>query len=138
MIVDSSAILAILFHEPDAKRFEDAMSVNSPCRMPAVGFLEVAMVLEGRGGAVAGDQLDILLERASVELVPVTAELAIAARRAWRRFGKGNHPAALNFGDCFAYALAEATGEPCSSRAKTLPGRMSRLACPRLVVQRLS
>ena len=112
MIVDSSAILAILFHEPDAKRFEDAMSVNSPCRMPAVGFLEVAMVLEGRGGAVAGDQLDILLERASVELVPVTAELAIAARRAWRRFGKGNHPAALNFGDCFAYALAEATGEP--------------------------
>ena len=70
MIVDSSAILAILFHEPDAKRFEDAMSVNSPCRMPTVGFLEVAMVLEGRGGAVAGDQLDILLERASVELVP--------------------------------------------------------------------
>lgn len=70
------------------------------------------MVVESRGGAKAGHELDVLLERAGIELVPVTSEHAHAARRAWRRFGKGNHPAGLNFGDCFAYALAEATGEP--------------------------
>ena len=70
------------------------------------------MVVEGRGGAGAGDELDALLRRAEVQLVPVTSEQAYAARHAWRRFGKGNHPAALNFGDCFAYALAVTTGEP--------------------------
>ncbi len=70
------------------------------------------MVVEGRGGAGAGDDLDALLRRAQVQLVSVTPEQAYAARQAWRRFGKGNHPAALNFGDCFAYALAATTGEP--------------------------
>ena len=80
--------------------------------MSVVALLEAAMVLESRGGAAAGQELDVLLEKARVELVPVTPEHANAARRAWRRFGKGNHPAALNFGDCFAYALAETTGEP--------------------------
>ena len=80
--------------------------------MSAVALLEAAMVVEGRGGARAGQELDALLEKAAIELVPVTAEQADAARRAWRRFGKGNHPAGLDFGDCFAYALARATGEP--------------------------
>ena len=70
------------------------------------------MVAEGRGGAAAGHELDRFLERAEIDLVPVTAEQVEAARRAWRRFGRGNHPAALNFGDCFAYALAEVAGEP--------------------------
>ena len=70
------------------------------------------MVAESRGGAGAGDDLDALLRRARVELIPVTAEHARAARHAWRRFGKGNHPAGLNFGDCFAYALAAVSGEP--------------------------
>ena len=70
------------------------------------------MVVEGRGGTEAGDDLDALLKRTRVEFVPVTQEQANVARQAWRRFGKGNHPAALNFGDCFAYALAEVTGEP--------------------------
>ena len=63
-------------------------------------------------GEATGHALDRLLKRAEIELVPVTQEQMEAARRAWRRFGKGNHPAALNFGDCFAYALAETTGEP--------------------------
>ena len=111
MIVDSSAILAILLREPDAGRFEDAIADAWPRRMTAVALLESAMVVEGRGGAVAGDELDALLKRARIELVPVTQEHVDVARRAWRRFGKGNHPAALNFGDCFAYALAEVTGE---------------------------
>ena len=112
MIIDTSAILAILLGEPDATHYEDAIAAAWPRRMSAVALLEAAMVVEGRGDAAAGQALDAMLEKASVELVAVTAEHAAAARRAWRRFGKGNHPAALNFGDCFAYALAEMTGEP--------------------------
>ncbi len=112
MIIDTSAVLAILLGEPDAGRYEDAIAAAWPRRMSAVGLLEAAMVVESRGGAAAGHELDVLLEKAAVELVPVTSEQAIAARRAWRRFGKGNHPAGLNFGDCFAYALADTMGEP--------------------------
>ena len=70
------------------------------------------MVFESRFGPGAGHELDDYLARAGIRLVPVTPEQAYAARRAWRQFGKGNHPAGLNFGDCFAYALAESTGEP--------------------------
>ena len=112
MIVDTSAVLAVLFREPDARRYEDAMAEAWPRRMSVVALLEAAVVVEGRGGTAAGHELDVLLETAEVELVPLTLEHAAAARHAWRRFGKGNHPAALNFGDCFAYALAKVTGEP--------------------------
>ena len=112
MIIDASGILAVLLSEPDPKRHEDAIAAVWPCRMSAVALLEAAMVVESRGGVAAGRELDVLLEKAAVELVPATPEHANAARRAWRRFGRGNHPAALNFGDCFAYALAEPTGEP--------------------------
>ena len=112
MIVDTSALLAILFGEPDARRYEEAIASAVPRRMSAVALLEAAMVVEGRGGAQAGQELDALVEKAAIELVPVTPEQTRVARRAWRRFGKGNHPAALNFGDCFAYALARTTGEP--------------------------
>ena len=112
MIVDSSALLAILFREPEAARFEHLIATTPRCRLSVANALEAAIVVEGRGGAAAGSELDAFLETAGVELAPVTAEHFGAARRAWQRFGKGNHPAALNFGDCFAYALAEAAGEP--------------------------
>ena len=112
MIVDTSAVLAVLFDEPDAERYVRALAGASRCRMSVVSFLEAAIVLESRAGAAAGPNLDLLLERAPIELEPVTLEHAQAARRAWQRFGRGNHRAALNFGDCFAYALAEATREP--------------------------
>ena len=112
MIVDTSTILAILLGEPDAKRYEDAIAAAWPRRMSAAALLEAAMVVESRGGAKAGYELDALLERAEIGLAPVTSEHANAARRAWRRYGKGNHPAGLNFGDCLVHALAEATGEP--------------------------
>ncbi len=111
MIVDTSAILAILFGESDAKRYEDAIAAAWPCRMSVVALLEATMVVESRGGMTAGHELDVLLEKAAIELVPVTVEQTNAARLAWRRFGKGNHPAALNFGDCFAYVLADTMGE---------------------------
>ena len=80
--------------------------------MSTANFLEAALAVEGRAGLVGGQELDLFIERAAIELVPVSIEHAQAARRAWRRFGKGNHSAGLNFGDCFAYALAEVTGEP--------------------------
>ena len=132
MIIDTSAVLSILFGEVDATRFEQAIAAGWPRRMSAVTLLEAAMVVEGWGGAAAGQALDDVLEKASVELVAVTAEHAITARRAWRRFGKGNHPAALNFGDCFAYALAEMTGEPLLFKGSDFARTDVRVALPPL------
>ena len=83
-----------------------------PRRMSVAALLEAAIVVESRGGTAAGHELDLFLETASIELIPVTTEQADAARRAWRRFGKGNHPAGFNFGDCFVYALAATSDEP--------------------------
>ena len=112
MIVDSSAVVAILLREPDARHYARAIQTTSPCRMSVANVLEASIVAESRGGAAAAHALDTLLAEGGIEPVPVTTEQLAAARRAWRRFGKGNHPAGLNFGDCFAYALAETTGEP--------------------------
>ncbi|MCY3841518.1 MAG: type II toxin-antitoxin system VapC family toxin [Gammaproteobacteria bacterium] len=112
MIVDSSALLAILFREPDAARFEQVIATSPECRMSVANALEASIVVEGRGGVAAGDELDAFFETSGIELAPVAAEHFVAARLALRRFGKGNHPAGLNFGDCFAYALAEASDEP--------------------------
>ena len=80
--------------------------------MSVANYLEAIMVIEGRLGEAGGRELDNYLEEAEVELVSVTPEQVQAARLAWRRYGKGNHPAGLNFGDCFAYALAEVSEEP--------------------------
>ncbi len=112
MIIDTSAVMAILFGETGAECYDEAIAGTPGGRMSVVSFLEAAIVLESRSGAVAGHELDAFLQEAKIALVPVTLEHAHAARRAWRRFGKGNHPAGLNFGDCFAYALAEVSGEP--------------------------
>ena len=112
MIVDTSAVMTVLFGESGAERYDEAIAKAPRRLMSVVNFLEAAIVLESRSGEAAGHELDAFLEEAEIEPAPVTADHAQAARRAWRRFGKGNHPAGLNFGDCFAYALAEATGEP--------------------------
>ena len=112
MIVDSSAILAVLYCEQDAARYEKAIASAAHPRISVANLLETSIVLEGRGGEAAGHELDLFLRDAEIELAPVTVEHLEAARRAWRRFGKGNHPASLNFGDCFAYALAELVDEP--------------------------
>lgn len=111
MIVDTSAIPAVLFREPDTEHYAKAMATASSRRMSVAAFMEATIVLKGRGGAAAGYELEAFLEAAAIELEPATPEQAQAARRAWRRFGKGNHPAGLNFGDCFAYALAQVTRE---------------------------
>ena len=112
MIIDSSALLAVLYREPDAERYETAIASTPNGRMSVANVLESSIVVESRGDAAAGHELEAFLEYAGIELTPVTVEHLSSAQRAWRRFGKGNHAAALNFGDCFAYALAEVTGEP--------------------------
>lgn len=112
MIVDASAILAILLDEPDAERYEETIASAWPCRMSVIGFLEAAIVAESRGGDAMGREFDNLAAQLEMEQVPVSLEQAQVARDAWRRFGKGRSPARLNFGDCFAYALAKTSGEP--------------------------
>ena len=101
-----------MFREPEARRFAEAIEDADVCRMSAGSLLETSMVVEGRVGSRGGDELDAFIERRGVEIVPVTAQQVAVARRAWREFGKGNHPAALNLGDCLAYALSEMTREP--------------------------
>jgi ribonuclease VapC len=112
MVLDSSAVLAVLFDEPERRAFTLAIERDPRRLMSAANVLESALVTEARRGEPAGRELDLLLHRADVLLVPVDADQVELARSAWRRFGKGRHPAGLNFGDCFAYALASASGEP--------------------------
>ncbi len=112
MILDTSALFAILADEPERRSFNEAIEAAESRRMSVATFVETSIVLEARYGAAGARELDLFLERAAIELVPVDLEQARLARRAWSRFGKGRHPAALNFGDCFAYALAAALGEP--------------------------
>ena len=111
MIVDSSAVVAILNRESDGGRYETAIATAPDCRMSVINMLEASIIVEARGGVAAGHELDAFLDRAGITLMPVMAEHVEAARLAWRRFGKGKHRAALNLGDCFAYALAKTTGE---------------------------
>ena len=112
MIIDTSAILAIFFEEAEADQFISTIAAASSRRMSAASLLETTIVLESRSGPTAAHELDEFLRRAQIELEAVTPEQAQTARQAWRRFRKGNHPAGLNFGDCFSYALAAATREP--------------------------
>jgi ribonuclease VapC len=112
VIVDSSALIAILFKEADASGFAAALR-DAPSRaVAAPTVVETAMVTEGRTGPAMGQELDELLGSMRAEIVPFTAEHAALARDAWRRYGKGRHPAGLNLGDCFSYALAKARNEP--------------------------
>ena len=110
MVIDPSAILAILLRESDAERMADAIANGSPRLLSAAGLLEASIAIEARRGEEGARDLDLFIYRAGIEVVPVDAEQAEIARIAWRRFGKGRHPAALNFGDCFSYALAKVTG----------------------------
>ena len=112
MIIDSSALLAVLFQEEDARYFAEAIASAFTCRMSAANFLEVAINIDVHGDAEASRQLDNFVRRAGIEIVPVTHEQAQIARQAYLDFGKGRHPAGLNFGDCFAYALVRDTNEP--------------------------
>ena len=107
MVIDTSAVLAILLGEPDAAAFASAIGNASPRLMSAANLLEASIVLDARKGEEGARDLDLLIYRAGIEIVPVDVEQAEVARLAWRTYGKGRHAAGLNFGDCFAYALAK-------------------------------
>jgi ribonuclease VapC len=112
MVIDTSALLSLLFNEPGADDIEVAIDDDPTRLLSAASSLEAAIVVEARLGAAGGREFDLLLHKAGIDVVAVTAEQAEVARAAWRRFGRGRHEANLNFGDCFAYALAAVTGEP--------------------------
>ena len=111
MIVDSSAVVAILRKEPEALRLATAIADSPVCRLPASCFLETSMLILGRDGEDGLRDLDLLIARFRIEIVPFTEAQAWLAREAFKRYGKGRHPAKLNFGDCMSYALAKETGE---------------------------
>jgi ribonuclease VapC len=111
MVIDTSAIIAILFDEPERKRFAELLESAEMRFVSAVTRVEAAFVMEGRKGEAGRERLDRFFRMTDPEIVPVTPEQAEMAVDAFRRFGRGRHPAALNIGDCFAYALARATGE---------------------------
>ncbi|MEM9953632.1 MAG: type II toxin-antitoxin system VapC family toxin [Chloroflexota bacterium] len=112
MIVDSSAVIAILFDEPEATAFIDMIHMATACHMSAANALEAAMVIDRRESVSLTRHYDRFMEVANIQIAPVTTEDVSFARHAYHQFGKGKHRAALNFGDCFAYALAKRLGLP--------------------------
>jgi ribonuclease VapC len=112
VIVDTSAIIAILRSEREAAAMADALDRAEICRMSAVTYVEAAVVTDSNKNPVLSRRLDDLLRDAEIQVESVTAKQAEIARYAYRDFGKGRHKAGLNLGDCFAYALAKEIGEP--------------------------
>lgn len=112
MIVDSSAVVAILRAESEAARFSEAIDSAQPCHISAVSYVEAAIIIDRAGDAIARRRFDDFFRVSRIEIESVTREQAELARDAYRDFGKGNHKAGLNFGDCFTYALAKEMDEP--------------------------
>ena len=112
MVIDSSAIIAILSDENDAEILAQAIQSDPIRLVSGASLLETAIVIESRYGPIGAKKLDEFIELGGFQIEPVSVEQVTLARIAYRRFGKGRHPAALNFGDCFSYALAEAANEP--------------------------
>jgi ribonuclease VapC len=118
VIVDTSAIIAILFNEDDAEIYAKAITRADSCRLSAATFVETAIVVEAQTKSNGGRQLDAFIRRAGIAVEPVTEEQAHIARQAFIDFGKGRHAAGLNYGDCFSYALSKATREPLLFKGK--------------------
>jgi ribonuclease VapC len=112
MVVDTSAIVAILQNEPERRRFNEAIEASESRAVSTASFVECSMILESRYGRDGVRDLDLFIAKAELLLIPVDEEQANLARRAFQQFGKGRHPAGLNFGDCYSYALARALDVP--------------------------
>ena len=112
MVIDTSALIAILRDEPERRVLNEAIEAAETCAMSTATFLETSMVIESRYGPDGTRDLDLLISKARISLASVDADQAYVARDAFRRYGRGRHPAGLNFGDCFAYALAKMLDEP--------------------------
>ncbi len=110
--IDTSALVSVLLNEESAVQVAQAMDRSASRLLSAANLLEATMVIESRKGEAGGREFDLLLYRTGIEIVPVDQDQAEIARLAWRRFGRGRHPAALNYGDCFAYALARSRRAP--------------------------
>jgi ribonuclease VapC len=121
LVIDTSAVVALMSMEPEAARLAQAIEADPVRLLSVAALVESSIVLESRQGEGAVRELDLLLARAGVQLEPVTAEQAELARLAWRRFGKGRHPAGLNYGDCFSYALSRTSGEPLLFKGQDFP-----------------
>lgn len=111
-MIDTSALVAILRGEPEAETFARAIDADPTRLLSAVSALEAAIVIEARKGPSGGRELDLLLHKAGIDIVPLLPEHVALAREAYTRFGEGRHAAGLNLGDCCAYALARYSGEP--------------------------
>jgi ribonuclease VapC len=111
MVIDTSALVAIFLGEPERRPFLEHILQAETKLLSAANSLETGIVLEARRGEAAGREFDLFIVRAKIEIVSVDAEQSEIARSAWRRYGKGRHAAGLNFGDCFAYALAKSVGQ---------------------------
>jgi ribonuclease VapC len=118
VIIDTSAIIAVLFNEDDARDYAEAISRAESCRISAATMVETATVVEAQTRNNGGRQLDAFIRRASIGIEAVTEEQAHIARQAFMDFGKGRHRAGLNYGDCFSYALAKVTREPLLFKGK--------------------
>lgn len=112
MIIDTSALLAVVLTEHDELRFLAAIVSSRKRAMSVANWLEATIVVESRGDPVASSSLDQFIRDAQIGLIDVTVEQTELARNAWRKFGRGKHRASLNFGDCFAYSLAKMRNEP--------------------------
>ena len=112
MVIDTSAVIAILQDEPERKAFIQVIDAADTRAMSVASFVEASMVVDARYGPDGVRDLDLLIAKARIDLVAVDADQAHVARAAFRTYGKRRHPAGLNFGDCFAYALARTLGEP--------------------------
>ena len=121
LVVDSSALIAILLREPEEKAFLDLIFAAEERKVSAFSILETSCVIQSRRGPAGRSILDSLSEELSLEVVPFTTEHLQLARQAWERFGKGKHPAGLNLGDCCSYALARATGYPLLCKGNDFP-----------------
>jgi len=118
MVVDTSALIAILLGEPETEFFVRVLADDPKKMISAFNALESAIVIEAKKGEAGGRELDLLMHRARIEIIPLNGDQVELALTAWRKYGKGNHAAGLNIGDCCAYALAKYSGEPLLFKGK--------------------
>ncbi|GAB6042598.1 type II toxin-antitoxin system VapC family toxin [Endothiovibrio diazotrophicus] len=121
MVIDTSALIAILLHEPEGALLARAIAAAPRRLLSALSLLEAGIVIETKKGEEGARQLDLLIHRAGIEVIAMNGEQAGLARIAWRRYGKGRHPARLNLGDCCAYALSRHSGEPLLFKGDDFP-----------------
>jgi len=111
MVIDSSALIAILEFEPEVEQLAEAIKQDSIHLISAVSIVETTIVIENRRGSDGVKALNLLMDKIAIKVIPVTEEYALMACQAYHNFGKGRHPAKLNFGDCFSYATAKLQNE---------------------------